>query len=86
MEIKHIVYFKSSNDYGDIRYFTCINYNKKSKRINMTKMYNSRIIINLVKKEAYISRLYSNECIEFMFGSNIIIPSINKEIKKEKKL
>ena len=49
-------------------------------------MCNSRIQINLSKKEGYITRLHSNECLEYMFGINIIIPSINKEIKKREEV
>ena len=38
-----IEYFKSSLDYKDERYFTCINYNKKSKINIGKKMCNGKI-------------------------------------------
>ena len=49
-------------------------------------MCNNRIQINLLKKEGYVTRLHSNECLEYMFFNNTIIQSINKEIKKREEV
>ena len=49
-------------------------------------MCNSRIQVNFKKQDAYITQLHSLECLEFMFGFNTIIPSINKEISKREEI
>ena len=49
-------------------------------------MCNSKIKINFLKKEAFITQLHSKECLEFMFGINTVIPSINKEFSKREEI
>lgn len=83
---KKTEYFKCSNDYNNKRYFTCANYNRKSKVNSGEKMCNSKIIVYLTDKTALISILHSNECLEFIFGKNMILPSISKEIEKRNEL
>lgn len=45
-------------------------------------MCNRKIKINILKKEAFITQLYSIECLEFMLGINTVIPKINHEFSK----
>ena len=45
-------YFKSANNYNNFRYYTCENYNKKSKKNGEMKMCDGKIKVNLVDNSA----------------------------------
>ena len=75
-------YFKSHNDYDHIRYFSCENNNKKSKKELLKKWCEGKIKIDLLNETAKINKLHSNECLENSFGQVFIIPAINEEIIK----
>ena len=49
-------------------------------------MCNRKIKINILKKEAFITQLYSIECLEFMLGINTVIPKINQEFSKREEI
>ena len=49
MEYKGKTYFKNEADYNNIRYFTCENYNKKSKTNKSKKICESKIKFDLNK-------------------------------------
>ena len=77
-----MVYFKSPGDYNAIRYFSCGNYNKKSKKGPLNKICEGKIKIDLTKETAEITKLHTNECLKKSFGQITIMPSLNEEITK----
>ena len=77
-----MTYFKSAGDYNNNRYFSCENYNKKSKNNKSKKMCEAKIKIDIIKETAQFTKLHSNECLENTFGQLSIIPSLKKEITK----
>ena len=69
-----------------MRYYSCENYNKNSKIESNKKLCDGKIIIDMVKETAFITKLHSNECLENSFGKITIMPSLNEEITKREQI
>ena len=81
-----MTYFKSAGDYNNFRYFSCVNFNKKSKKNPLKKLCEGKMKIDLLKELAEITNLHTNECLEKTFGQITIMPSLHEEITKREQI